>query len=167
MKRLFILLLLLIFTLLGCQNQPIESSAEPEVSEIVLDPEISERHNTPIPEGFAGTSNPATSEDGAASHVNELYTQHCSSCHGDSGLGDGPAGQVLNPPASPIALTSQLVDDDYLFWRISEGGTSFGTAMPAWNTTLSDAEIWALIDYMRGLEEALVQPNRLAARDIH
>lgn len=28
----------------------------------------------------------------------ELYEQNCASCHGNNGLGDGPAGAALNPP---------------------------------------------------------------------
>lgn len=34
----------------------------------------------------------------------ELYQQNCSSCHGDKGLGNGPAGAALNPP--PRDLTN-------------------------------------------------------------
>lgn len=31
------------------------------------------------------------------SHGRDLYKANCASCHGDNGLGDGPAGLVLNP----------------------------------------------------------------------
>jgi hypothetical protein len=72
-------------------------------------------------------------------------------------MGDGPAGQVLDPPAAPIAHTSQMAGDDYLYWRISEGGVPFGTAMPAWKGTLTEDDIWALITYVRALGQ--VQPR--------
>jgi len=48
--------------------------------------------------------------------------------HGDGGMGDGPAGKGLVPAPVPIAHTSQMMSDSYLFRRISEGGAQFETA---------------------------------------
>ncbi|KAA3645800.1 MAG: cytochrome c [Chloroflexi bacterium] len=148
MKRLLIPILLFMFVLLGCQAPPAESISQPAEQELALDPDIAERHDTAIPEPYAGTTSPVAAEDASSG---ELYTLHCAACHGDSGMGEGPAGQVLDPPATDIANTSQLVSDDYLVWRISEGGSSFGTAMPAWKGTLTEGEIWSLVNYLRGL----------------
>ena len=39
----------------------------------------------------------------------ELYSANCSSCHGDNGKGDGPAGAALNPP--PRDYTDTNGDD--------------------------------------------------------
>jgi hypothetical protein len=66
-------------------------------------------------------------------------------------MGDGPAGQVLDPPASPIAHTSQMMSDAYLFWRITEGGVPFETAMPAWGDALDEQTRWDVINYTRSL----------------
>ena len=43
----------------------------------------------------------ATTEDTAAIEAGKaLYKSNgCNACHGDTGLGDGPAGAALNPPA--------------------------------------------------------------------
>lgn len=150
MKQLLVPTLLLMFLLLGCQTPPIESMPQPEVEEVELDPDIAERHDTAIPQPYAGATSPVTAEDASSG---ELYTLHCAACHGDSGMGEGAAGQVLDPPATAIANTSQVVGDDYLFWRISEGGSSFGTAMPAWKGTLTEGEIWGLVNYLRGMSQ--------------
>lgn len=91
-----------------------------------------------------------------------LYSANCASCHGDGGMGDGPAGVVLDPPASPVARTSQMLGDGYLFWRISEGGYSFGTAMPAWKDVLDERARWDVINYLRVLGQGVVQPGRSA-----
>ena len=66
-------------------------------------------------------------------------------------MGDGPAGTSLNPPASPIAHTSQMLADDYLFWRLSEGGATFQTAMPAWKDILTEEQRWDVLHYVRAL----------------
>jgi hypothetical protein len=72
-------------------------------------------------------------------------------------MGDGPAGSALDPAPAPVAHTSQMMGDDYLFWRISEGGTTFGTSMPPWKV-LDEQARWDLVNYMRALGAGTVQP---------
>lgn len=40
----------------------------------------------------------------------ELYSTNCASCHGDLGLGDGPAGAALNPPPRDFTTTEGWVN---------------------------------------------------------
>ena len=44
-----------------------------------------------------GKSEEGATEEAAANPGQELFSQNCASCHGDSGAGDGPAGANLNP----------------------------------------------------------------------
>src|SRR5690606_39746581 len=62
-----------------------------------------------------------------------IYEQRCASCHGEKGLGDGPAGQALDPHPGNLAELVKVAKDDYMFWRISEGGAMapFNSSMPA------------------------------------
>ena len=111
---------------------------------------MSSRHHASIPEEYASLQSPAMSatdvEAGGA-----LYASMCASCHGDEGMGDGPSASALDPSPSPIAHTSSMLSDGYLYWRIAEGGATFGTTMPAWKGSLTEANIWSLIAYMRSL----------------
>lgn len=116
-----------------------------------------ERHHAEIPTEYAGLTNPIPSDEESLKRGSELYTVNCASCHGDGGMGDGPAGSALDPAPSPIAHSSQMMADDYLFWRISEGGVPFGTSMPAW-TVFDEQSRWDLINYMRALGDGTVQP---------
>jgi cytochrome c oxidase cbb3-type subunit 3 len=76
-------------------------------------------------------------------------------CHGDTGKGDGPGarviGQRLRDFTDPQAM--RQVSDRYLFEIIQKGGSQFGrsNAMPAWGMKLGDAEIRALVAYIRSL----------------
>ena len=124
-----------------------------------MDSGMMERHRASIPEAYAGLNSPVPAEEESINRGGDLYTTHCASCHGDGGMGDGPAGQSLNPPAAPIAHTSQMLGDDYLFWRISEGGAPFGSAMPPWAGTLSEENIWDIINYVRALGRGQEQPR--------
>lgn len=80
----------------------------------------------------------------------EVYATTCQSCHGPTGLGDGPAGKSLNPPAADLVAFIPQVGDDYLFWRISTGVS--GTSMVAWEGILTEEQIWQVIAYIRTLK---------------
>ncbi|MXX52989.1 MAG: c-type cytochrome [Dehalococcoidia bacterium] len=79
-----------------------------------------------------------------------LYTTHCQLCHGTGGLGDGPASAGMNPPVADLVVHVPLHPDRALFDFIHDGIQ--GAAMPALGETLSDDEIWHLVNYIRTLE---------------
>ncbi len=145
MKRIWLFVFSLLL-LTACGVQTAEPVAE------VFDADIITRHNTDVPDVYKGITNPIPADADSLARGKELYTTNCASCHGDGGLGDGPVSSSLLQKPSPIARTSQVVEDDYLFWRISEGGVPFGTAMPAWQM-LSEHDRWSLIHYIQMLTE--------------
>lgn len=100
---------------------------------------------------YAGKVNPlaATPQNIAAGGV--LYRDHCVTCHGAAGLGNGEGGKELNPPPADIAfiMGRRVASDEFLFWTISEGGTPLKTDMPEFKKTLSEQERWQVILYLR------------------
>ena len=111
---------------------------------------MSGRHHAVVPDEYASLKSPGLSDADLVAG-RELYTKLCASCHGDAGMGDGPAGASLDPAPSPVAHTSTMLSDGYLYWRIAEGGAEFKSTMPAWKGSLTETNIWALIGYMRAL----------------
>ncbi len=89
-----------------------------------------------------------------------LYHNYCSVCHGDRGDGRSRARTSLVPPprdfTEPRAAAALPRE---LMIAITREGKA-GTAMVGWKTQLSDAEIEAVVDYIRG---AFMQPERNAA----
>jgi mono/diheme cytochrome c family protein len=118
------------------------------------------RHSAPIPAPYAGVTSPVPADADSLARGAEVFGTHCASCHGDGGMGDGPASAGLDPAPAPVAHTSQMMGDDYLFWRISEGGVPFGTAMPVWKETLDEQQRWDAINYVRALGAGQVAPGR-------
>lgn len=112
------------------------------------------RHNMSIPEEYAGMTNTAPADEDSLAQGKRLYTALCASCHGTAGMSDSNLVdyQDMDPPPAPIALTSQMISDAYWFWRVSEGGIEFGTAMPAWKDVLTDENIWDLLNYVKSLK---------------
>ena len=119
------------------------------------------RHHAAVPQEYAGLINPVPADEESLARGGELYTQYCASCHGDGGMGDGPAGEKLDPLPAPVAHTSRMLGDDYLFWRISEGGAHdpFKSAMPAWEGAIDDEARWDLVNYLRALGSGSVMPG--------
>jgi len=111
------------------------------------------RHSAPIPGEYKGLTNPVAGDEASLERGAEQYAALCAACHGDGGMGDGPAGVALDPAPSAIAHTSQMMGDDYLFWRISEGGAfaPFNSSMIAWKASVSEEQAWDLVNYVRAL----------------
>ena len=94
----------------------------------------------------------------------KLYGTYCSTCHGESGKGDGTAGTAL--PVKPNDLTSGAVmnqlSDKFLVDIISKGGSGVGksTFMPAWGGALNDKEIRDIVAYIRSIAVPAYSPPR-------
>jgi high-affinity iron transporter len=85
-----------------------------------------------------------------------VYKAKCVTCHGAAGAGDGPAGKVLKPPARDWTKGDGLdLSDQQLFDSIKKGGEAVGRAktMIAF-PSLSDAEVWNLVAYVKTLKKS-------------
>jgi len=99
-----------------------------------------------IPAEYQGWTNPQSgSEAIAAGEV--IYEVNCSTCHGDTGLGDGPAGRSLEPAPVNFHELYPLVEEDYYYYVIREGVP--GTSMVPWKDTLNEDELYQVIAYVR------------------
>jgi mono/diheme cytochrome c family protein len=84
-----------------------------------------------------------------------LYSRFCAGCHGSGGKGDGPNARALPVPparhASREAMSAR--PDDSLYDTIAGGGAIMNRSprMPAYGTTLSPAQIRALVRHIRSL----------------
>ena len=86
------------------------------------------------------------------------FGDNCASCHGFSGRGDGPAGRLLRPRPADFRLHMDEGHTDAQLYAWVAGGVD-GTAMPAFGDTLSEEEIWHVVNYIRtfGLGEGVVR----------
>lgn len=85
------------------------------------------------------------------------YYRNCFYCHGDALAGDGMFAHGLNP--IPTNFTDKgtiaMLQEAFLFWRISKGGPGlpaeggpWDSAMPAWEKFLKEEEIWEVILFL-------------------
>jgi mono/diheme cytochrome c family protein len=52
-----------------------------------------------------------------------------------------------------------MTGDAYLYWAVAQGGTPFGTEMPAHQDVLSEDQIWSVVRFLQaGLPQAAEAP---------
>lgn len=77
-----------------------------------------------------------------------LYEQHCPTCHGAGGKGDGPIGRSLVPPAANLTILKEKSETAIL--DTIRNGRS-GTAMSSWKDYLNHSELNDLLSFLRTL----------------
>jgi mono/diheme cytochrome c family protein len=98
----------------------------------------------------------------------KLYVANCSSCHGDTGKGDGPAGRAL--PAKPADHTNgafmNALSDKWLVDIISKGGGAVGKSnfMPGWGGSLNEKQIQEILAYIRSIAVPPFKADRPAGK---
>jgi mono/diheme cytochrome c family protein len=104
----------------------------------------------PVPDAAAKKANPVKTSSESVSAGKALYNQHCSSCHGKKGLGDGSkAAQLKTHPGDFSTAAFQSESDGSLFYKVSEGRGD----MPSFKKKIPDpTEIWDVVNYMRTLK---------------
>ena len=81
----------------------------------------------------------------------QAYQQSCQTCHGAEGRGNGPAAAEMDPPPADLVVHVPLHPDLDLFRFIDDGIS--GTAMAPLGDTLTEEEIWHIINYVQTFEE--------------
>jgi mono/diheme cytochrome c family protein len=104
-----------------------------------------------VPADKAKLANPVKTSAASVSEGKALWSQHCASCHGKAGLGDGSKASTLEttpPDFSKAAFQGQT--DGALFYKTSEGRDD----MPSFKKKIPDQEdIWNLVNFMRSLKK--------------
>ena len=104
----------------------------------------------PVPDKYKNMANPVKSDATSLATGKELYNQHCKSCHGTKGKGDGPKAAQLDTECGDFTKpATQSQTDGALYYKTAEGRKD----MPSFKKKIPDAnDIWAVVNYMRTLK---------------
>lgn len=105
-----------------------------------------------IPEGAAAERAPEPLTPATLSRGLHLYRTKCERCHGADGTGNGPDTDPAHPAGDLTdARRASRNPDGVLFYKIWNGRTK--PKMPAMKTDISQAEVWAVIQYVKTLRK--------------
>ncbi len=111
--------------------------------------------------GIMGTLLEASASPPPAYEGRRLFVSYCQLCHGVGGNGDGPLSKTMQINPADLTVTVRARSDRILKKIISGRGRQtitgrdrhnlISAAMPEWKDVFSDAQVEALIAYLRFL----------------
>lgn len=103
----------------------------------------------PVPDAYKTKVNPLKGDAASVATGKTLYNQHCKSCHGTKGKGDGPKASTLDTECGDFTKDLAAQTDGALFYKTYEGRKD----MPSYKKKIPDAnDIWAVVNYLRTLK---------------
>jgi mono/diheme cytochrome c family protein len=81
----------------------------------------------------------------------KIYTMNCAGCHGNLDHKPNPFGGSFYPPA-PQLIIHPMDDPEWHIYYAVRTGIRY-TAMPAWNKTLSESDIWKVTAFLSRIEK--------------
>lgn len=116
-----------------------------------LESEMAKEMKHKITVGGKDNPNPIPATEENIADGREHFGHHCGICHGLDGQATGvPFADKMSPPVPSLSSKDvQDYKDGQLKWIIENGINPSG--MPAWKGTLSDEEMWKVVDFLRHL----------------
>lgn len=99
----------------------------------------------------AGIVPPPLGDAATASRGAACYREHCLQCHGGPGVPHDDIAKGLQPLPDPLAGAVRQWRTRELYWIVRHGIKMSG--MPAWETRLSDADLWAVVAFLDRMPE--------------
>lgn len=105
----------------------------------------------PVPDNYKTMKNPVTCDAESIAAGKALWSQHCKSCHGAKGLGDGPKAATLKTESGDLTSADfHTQTDGAIFYKTSTGRDD----MPSFGKKIPEKEdIWSLVNYIRTLKK--------------
>lgn len=160
------------------ERQPASAPADAGVAQAAATQCPQPRETEAAPGSYVARTNPLPASADNLERGRRLYQRDagpvaCAHCHGVNGDGNGPGGRNLVPPPRNFACAETMrgLSDGQLYWVIENGSGVYHlpsrqgaqeierpgrrlrfTAMRMHRDSLSEADIWQLILYIRTLE---------------
>ncbi len=105
--------------------------------------------------GASALAEPTFELRGEAARGKGPYKKLCASCHGEKGLGNGPAAVALNPKPSSFGepATAARLTPEWVYFIVRDGGLAKGKSklMVSMSGVLNDQELRDVSAYVLAL----------------
>lgn len=116
-------------------------------------------HRTPwvVPQEAKERKNPLEAAHVNLSATRQLYIDHCSNCHGDTGKGDGSEAMMYDPTPSDLTDPGRMskLTDGEIYYQITQGRKP----MPSFRKRLSEEQRWQMVVFVRSLAVTEATPR--------
>jgi mono/diheme cytochrome c family protein len=104
----------------------------------------------PVPAEYKSMKNPVKADAESLQIGKAMYNKFCASCHGKTGLGDGPKARMLETFSGDFSgdFYQKQTDGEH-FYKTKTGRVD----MPAYDKKVSDEDIWNIVNYMRSFKK--------------
>jgi mono/diheme cytochrome c family protein len=105
---------------------------------------------SPLPgtiDSMAAIANPHPSNAASLMNGRKYFAINCAPCHGDKGMGDGPATKYGMPGINLVTDVTRGRTDGYIFGMIRNGRG----LMPPYNR-IEEPDRWDVVNYLRALQ---------------
>lgn len=105
----------------------------------------------PVPDNYKTMKNPVACDAESIAAGKALWSQHCKSCHGSKGLGDGPKAATLKTESGDLTSEDfQSQTDGAIFYKSSTGRDD----MPSFTKKIPEKEdLWSIVNFIRTLKK--------------
>lgn len=102
-----------------------------------------------VPDKYVKMANPVKADATSIAEGKELYIQHCQSCHGKKGKGDGSKAAQLDTDCGDFTSADfKKQSEGAIFYKTLEGRKD----MPSYKKKIPDQnEMWAVVNYVKTL----------------
>jgi mono/diheme cytochrome c family protein len=103
-----------------------------------------------VPSEYKNKANAIKSSTESIDEGKSLYIKHCASCHGKTGIGDGPKAKLIDTYSGDLtssAYQSQCDGEHFYKTLVGRGD------MPAYKDKLSEEDIWNIVNYMQSFKK--------------
>jgi len=104
----------------------------------------------PLPaviDSMASLVNPVAADTRSLQNGHRYYQINCAVCHGDAGVGDGPASRYGMPGINIVSDITRARTDGYI-WGMIRNGRGL---MPNYNR-IAELDRWDVVNYVRALQ---------------
>src|SRR4051812_41159072 len=98
-------------------------------------------------DSMAGIPNPTPMSPASLTNGRKYFQVNCQPCHGDKGMGDGPATKYGMPGINLMTDVTKSRTDGYIFGMIRNGRG----LMPPYNR-IEEMDRWDVVNYVRALQ---------------
>jgi len=104
-----------------------------------------------IPDKYVKMKNPTYVNKKNLTIGKALYSKHCKSCHGKTGIGDGPKGEEFDSDIGDFSSKEfHTQSDGTIFYKSYIGRND----MPNYEKKIPDPiDMWFIVNYMKTLEK--------------